>query len=816
MVAGWVVRFAVLLGLLLPLAAGALEGAPGGVLPADYKPWPREVKNGAITYLIYEPQSESWNGADLRFRAAVAVTADGGTRYGIAFGQARTWIEIGTGLVKLESIKIERVNFPTAADGGEAYLRDLQRDATGIWVVRREQLDPSQAVEQRVPVRNDPPRIFVSYSPALLVLIDGQPVLRNLPDSPFERVINTPALLLKDPRAGRFYLHVFDGWLSAREVIGPWQTVTGDATRLEEVKARIGTGNVDLLAGGEGRPSLRSGVPVIYLSTTPAELIVLTGEPQFEPITGTQLLWVKNTAAALLLDTGSDHYFAVISGRWFRASTLNGPWSFAPPDQLPGDLALIPDAHALAPVRAAVPGTPQAQEAVIANAVPQTATVRRIEARFEPTIDGEPQLRSIESTSLLQVVNSATPIIRVDADSWYAVDRGVWFTARSLEGPWEIATSVPPVIYTIPATSPLHYVTYVKVYGATPDEVFTGYTPGYLGTVVAPVGTVVQGTGAYVSPWIGNVWFGTPWTYGFGWSVGVGTFWPTWNPWCCSPWWGPAWGGWWRPPVWAWGPRPGWGWGPRPGWGPPPPAWGWSHRPGWGPPPPAWGWGPRPGWAGWRPPVYHPPLLRPPVAFPPGGRPPGGFPPPGARPPVALPPPGRPQPETPNGPGWGQPAGGRGPGWGQAGGNRGPGWNVSPTVPSAGSVRPAPVAPGVAAPAFPQAFGNAPQMIPPRVGGMATPVRPFGAPMIAPGAGQSFRSGGQPIAPPPAVFPQRGPTGGFPAPGAAVPRGYGGYGGMPAPAAPARAPSFGGPPTGVGGYQVAPMPPRGPGWGGKP
>ena len=823
MVARWVVRLTVLIGLLLPLVASALEGAPGAVLPVDYKPWPREVKNGAITYLIYEPQTESWNGSDLRFRAAVAVTAEGGTRYGSAYGQARTWIEIGTGLVKLESITIERVNFPTAADGGEAYLRDLQRGAAGTWLVRREQLDPSQAVEQRVPVRNDPPRIFVSYSPALLVLIDGQPVLRKVPDSSFERVINTPALLLQDPGAGRFYLHVFDGWLTAREVIGPWQTVTGDASRLEEVKARLVTGEVDLLAGGEGRPSLKSGAPVIYLSTTPAELIVLTGEPQLETITGTQLLWVRNTAAPLLLDTGSDHYFAVISGRWFRAPTLNGPWSFAPPDQLPGDLALIPDTHALAPVRAAVPGTPQAQEAVIANSVPQTATVRRSEARFEPTIDGEPQLRSIESTSLLHVANSATPIIRVDADSWYAVDRGVWFTARSLDGPWEIAISVPPAIYGIPATSPLHYVTYVKVYGATPDEVFTGYTPGYLGTVVAPVGTVVQGTGAYVSPWIGNVWFGTPWTYGFGWSVGVGTFWPTWNPWW-SPWWGPAWGGWWRPPVWAWGPRPGWGWGPRPGWGPPPPVWGWSPRPGWGPPPPGRGWGPRPGWAGWRSPIYHPPLLRPPVAFPPGGRPPGGFPPPGVRPPggfappgarplVALPPPGRPQPASPIGPGWGQPATGRGPGWGQAGGNRGPGWNGGPAaVPGAGSAHPGPMAPAVAAPAFPQTFRHPPQMTPPRVGGMATPVRPFGAPMIAPGAGQSFRGGGQPIAPPSAAFPQRGPMGGFPAPGAAVPRGYGG---MPAPAAPVRAPSFGGPPTGVGGYQVAPMPPRGPGWGGK-
>ncbi|MBL8527454.1 MAG: hypothetical protein JNL68_07200, partial [Burkholderiales bacterium] len=85
MVARWVVRLAVLVGLFVPILALALEGVPGAVLPADYKPWPREVKNGAITYSIYEPQTESWNGSDLRFRAAVAVTADGSTRYGIAF-----------------------------------------------------------------------------------------------------------------------------------------------------------------------------------------------------------------------------------------------------------------------------------------------------------------------------------------------------------------------------------------------------------------------------------------------------------------------------------------------------------------------------------------------------------------------------------------------------------------------------------------------------------------------------------------------------------------------------------------------------------
>jgi hypothetical protein len=72
---------------------------------------------------------------------------------------------------------------------------------------------------------------------------------------------------------------------------------------------------------------------------------------------------------------------------------------------------------------------------------------------------------------------------------------------------------VPDAIYTIPAASPLHYVTYVRVYQATPQYVYVGYTPGYMGTVVSPSGTVVYGTGYSYSPWIGNVWYPAPVTY---------------------------------------------------------------------------------------------------------------------------------------------------------------------------------------------------------------------------------------------------------------------------------------------------------------
>ena len=139
---------------------------------------------------------------------------------------------------------------------------------------------------------------------------------------------------------------------------------------------------------------------------------------------------------------------------------------------------------------------------------------------------------------------------------------GIWFAAASPFGPWTVADRVPAVVYTIPPSSPLHYVVYVRVYGSTPDEVYVGYTPGYYGALIGIDGTVVYGTGYYYDPWIGSVWYGYPVTWGFGvcygwyawgWGWGWG-FSYGWRP-IFRPWWGPWWGwgpGWWRPWGWRW------------------------------------------------------------------------------------------------------------------------------------------------------------------------------------------------------------------------------------------------------------------------
>jgi hypothetical protein len=490
-------------------------------------PWPRTFNLSGATLRVYQPQVEKWEGNQLEFRAAVDATpSNGGTgSFGVIWGAARTEVNRVTRLVTLEDLHLTRSNFPTLADNGAAYRRGLEQQLSGSSrTIALDRLEASLAASGTVhavavAVRNDPPRIIVSTTPTILIPISGQPVIREVSDSRFERVINTRALILRTRMDKTWYLHVYDGWLSASSIMGPWSLASDTPFRIDDVADKLARdGEVDLLdgAGASPKPSLANGVPTIYVSEITTELLVFKGQPNFQPVSGTGLLWATNTTADVFVDTKNNQYYALISGRWFSTANLNkGPWNYVASNHLPADFKRIPADSKAGVVLASVAGTPQAKEALIANTIPQTATVKRVGGpAFKPVIDGAPQWRRIKGTTLEYVVNSETPIIQVPDGTLYALNAGVWFMAPTIDGPWSVATSVPAEIYTIPPGSPLYYVTFVHVYGFTPEVVYVGYTPGYLGTVVEPDGVVVYGTGYEYTPWIGSVYYAAPATYG--------------------------------------------------------------------------------------------------------------------------------------------------------------------------------------------------------------------------------------------------------------------------------------------------------------
>src|ERR1041385_4788786 len=489
--------------------------------------WPRKFAIGNSSVAVYQPQIEEWTGNSFAARAAIAITQNSSKHplYGVLWFTARAEIDKVNRLVTLSDFKVKKINIPLAPDKAAAFEVALQaRAAKQDEVIALDRLLADMAINDAATnnaayeVRNDPPQVFFSTRPAILVLIDGAPVFRPIRETRLERVINTRVLVVRDPASGKFYLHLMDGWLEAQDLAGPW-TIAGQTPADLKRTPELASNQVDLLNSAKlslAEAVLQNAVPTIFTSTQPAELLQTQGEPQVAPIEGTALIFVTNTENDIFVHTTSQEHYILLSGRWFKSQSMLGPWQNVPGDKLPADFAKIPATHKKASVLASVPGTPQAKEALIANAIPQTATITRNTASLTVSFDGTPQFRSIENTPLMYAVNTTTPVIKIDSRSYYAVQNGVWFVATAAVGPWAVAASVPVVIYTIPVSSPLHYVTYVKIYGSTPEVVYVGYTPGYYGAVVTSTNVVVYGTGWYYPPYVGAYWYGAPYTYGYG------------------------------------------------------------------------------------------------------------------------------------------------------------------------------------------------------------------------------------------------------------------------------------------------------------
>ena len=508
-----------------------LRAESAAAAPVTDNGWPRKFAVGGSSFAVYQPQMEQWEGNQWLGRAAFSVAngSAGQPSYGVLWFEARTEIDKAKRLVSFSDIRVTRVSFPAAPEKAALLQSALQSHAQqrGEAIALDRLLAEMAANDAARPttayeVKNEAPKVFFSTKPAILVLIDGPPVFRQVEGTDVERVINARVLILKDRRTHNFYLRLMDGWLEADDLMASWQPAATTPKDLKKaLELAVASKQVDLLNG----PAASTDIPDIYVSTEPAELLQTDGDPQVASIPNTSLVYVTNTENDIFVHTTTQAHYILLAGRWFSAQSMRGPWTYVAPDKLPADFAQIPATHEKANVLVSVAGTPQAKEALIANSIPQTETVSRT-TTMNVSYDGAPQFKPIENTTLQYAVNTSTPVIVVNSNSYYAVYNGVWFVATSAAGPWAVAATVPTIIYSIPVSSPLHYVTYVKIYGSTPEVVYVGYTPGYYGTVVTSSNVVVYGTGWYYPPYVGAYWYGAPYTYGYGvvfnWGVASG------------------------------------------------------------------------------------------------------------------------------------------------------------------------------------------------------------------------------------------------------------------------------------------------------
>ncbi len=494
-------------------------------LQAQVDSWPREYigKNGGHG-VFYQPQLESWDNYTTLVALMAAGVAPPGTKtpvLGTFKLTGTTEVDHETRKVKISNIQITEVNFPTLDPKQlpqliQAVQQILPQEALVVSLDRiLANLQRSKTTSQTVAVNNNPPPIYYSAKPAILVILNGQPIWSPIAGTQLKYAVNTNWDLFQNAATQELYLLDQGSWLKSPKLYGPWEP----AGALPPDFSQLPKGNEnwqDVLTSLPGKPLAADKMPTVFVSPTPAEMIVTEGPPVYKLISGTQLAYVENTDSNFFFDYGTRNYYFLVSGRWFSHTGLPGAqWAFAS-DKLPDDFRNIPDDSPKAMVRASVPGTPEASEAVIGAEIPQKATVKRT-ATATVEYAGEPEFKPIEKTDLKYATNTAQQVIEYKG-KYYLVKDGVWFQADSPKGPWTVADKVPQEIYTIPPSSSLYNVTYVKIYDSTPDTVTTGYTAGYMGAFI--VGTAIgaaltYGSGWYYPPYYyGGVYYPRPYTYG--------------------------------------------------------------------------------------------------------------------------------------------------------------------------------------------------------------------------------------------------------------------------------------------------------------
>lgn len=528
--------------------------------------WPLVFSAGTDQVQVFKPQPESWDGTSFTSRSAVALqrAADSSPVFGAIWGNGVLAVDRSERMGTLTMFKVTDARFPGITDAAEV-ARIKQMLSEGIaqhappipidWLVaalEEEQLSTAA-------YSNAPPEIIFRDKPSILLFVDGEPIYEEVKDpeadggdpvyarssTPIERVVNTPFFVVR-PKGGAHWLHGSGLWYSARNLNGPWEHQDKAPAPVERLAAQVDSA---------AAPPDNGIIPEVVVTTTPAVLLDINGDPQLEPFANSSLMYVTNTDKDVFLDIPTQEYYLLASGRWYATGDLRtGPWRYVSPDALPAGFASVPEGSAKDGILAHVAGTSAAREAVRDASIPQTAQVNRRTATVEVTYDGDPQFRQIPGTEVYSAENASTTVLRIHG-RYHVCDNAVWYEGDSPFGPWAVSTEVPAQVNSIPPSDRNYRVRYVYIYDHTPDIVFTGYTPGYLGSYVQ-AGTVVYGTGYYYHPWHGTYWYPRPYTWGFnmhynpwyGWGFGASWgydwFYPRWNYY-----------GYYRPYSWGW-------WGP--------------------------------------------------------------------------------------------------------------------------------------------------------------------------------------------------------------------------------------------------------------
>jgi hypothetical protein len=220
---------------------------------------------------------------------------------------------------------------------------------------------------------------------------------------------------------------------------------------LDELETSLSASSVEQQ---QQRIPVNNAPPRIIVSTGPAVLVSIDGQPALRP-SADGFMKVINTRALILVDAAQNRYYLALMDGWVESASLNGPWARA--SNPPPAVERIKAAAIKNDQNQVIGNDEQSLKDAYADGEAPAVHVATSQAELLLT-RGEPVYATIPGTSLSYVTNTADDIFRDDGTrQLYALVGGRWFTAPSLlNATWSYQppNTLPSGFATIPDYSP--------------------------------------------------------------------------------------------------------------------------------------------------------------------------------------------------------------------------------------------------------------------------------------------------------------------------------------------------------------------------
>lgn len=323
-----------------PIAAACLAAALMWALPAGAIEWPQEITSDEGTIVVYQPQPERLEGDRLSGRAAMSLELQDRDApvFGAFWFDARIDTDSDSGIVIIRDVRVTNVRWPESKDAGEQRFTAIVEGAVpeNGYEISMEDLSASLETaeierESLENLNNDPPQIVFREELSVLLLYDGEPRFSPVQKSDYERVLNTPFVVVRHKDGDDLFLSSGTFWYEASDPMGPWTPTDSPPQDL-----------LGMLPEPENGGTAPAAPPAIVTAQQPTELIVTQGAPEWQSLPGGDLLYVQNTETPWLRELSTDNMYVLLSGRWYRAKSQTGLWTFVRPDELPASFGKIP------------------------------------------------------------------------------------------------------------------------------------------------------------------------------------------------------------------------------------------------------------------------------------------------------------------------------------------------------------------------------------------------------------------------------------------------------------------------------------------